>query len=342
MNRLTTIGVLWCWLCLPTVAGAQSTPRVIVVVPAVEVNERPDVRSASMMTAFSGAVFDALGKRGDWYWVALPPDADGTSRAGYVMARDINVVTGTEGQSRQGPQATAPLAAPRPVAQVQALEQVPAAGRPATPRPSPALQPVPPSGAVQAAPLAGTIPDAQVAPPGSPSDQRSGPQVPNPQARNGLWFNAGIGGGSAGCLECGGLRELVAGGGVSLGGTLGKHVLLGGGIAASSKYYEEEGVTVTVGTFDVRVRVYPSAASGFFITGGLGLGIISGEAAVAVGTGLGKVTYSETGGGALIGVGWDVRVSRNVSLTPFYNKFSVGTANATVDVNQFGLGITIH
>ena len=34
---------------------------------------------------------------------------------------------------------------------------------------------------------------------------------------------------------------------------------------------------------------------------------------------------TETGFGALLGLGWDIRVGKNVSLTPFWNGFSANT-----------------
>ena len=46
--------------------------------------------------------------------------------------------------------------------------------------------------------------------------------------------------------------------------------------------------------------------------------------------------------GRSFGLGWDIRVGRNVSLTPFYNGFAVQTANADGNVAQIGLGVTIH
>jgi hypothetical protein len=81
---------------------------------------------------------------------------------------------------------------------------------------------------------------------------------------------------------------------------------------------------------DVRVRVYPVRRSGFFITGGFGVGTF----AVA--------DIAEVGRGLVFGFGWDVRVSRNISLTPFYNEFAMSTWLVDANVAQVGLAITIH
>lgn len=100
-------------------------------------------------------------------------------------------------------------------------------------------------------------------------------------ARKGFWFNGGLGYGSLGCDNCDG-REGGLSGGLALGGTLSQKFLLGVGTTGWTK--SEGGATLTVGTLDARVRFYPSATGGFFLTGGLGVGSISAELA-GVGSG---------------------------------------------------------
>ena len=51
---------------------------------------------------------------------------------------------------------------------------------------------------------------------------------------------------------------------------------------------------------------------------------------------------TETGFGALLGLGWDIRVGKNVSLTPFWNGFSANTYDLDANVGQVGLGLTLH
>ena len=82
--------------------------------------------------------------------------------------------------------------------------------------------------------------------------------------------------------------------------------------------------------FPHRLRFYPSLTSGFFITGGLGLGHVS------------DGYDTEWGPGAVVGLGWDVRVGRNVSLTPFWNGFAMSSELVDRNVGQLGLGVTIH
>ena len=153
-----------------------------------------------------------------------------------------------------------------------------------------------------------------------------------PLERDGFWFNAGFGYGSLGCDTCFGERAHGGSGGISMGGTVSDRLLLGGG--TTGWYRSEDGAWISASTFDFRVRFYPSRTSGFFLNGGIGLGSVS--------IGIGRTAISETGVGAMLGLGWDVRVGRNVSLTPFWNGSGISTDTANVNFGQVGLGITVH
>jgi len=150
--------------------------------------------------------------------------------------------------------------------------------------------------------------------------------------RQGVWFNVGLGYGSLGCQDCG-TREDALSGGLAVGGTLSQKVVIGAGTNGWTK--SEGGATLTVGTLTALIRFYPSTSGGFFLLGGLGIGSIS----VGI-SGFGS--ESETGVGALLGLGYDFRVGNNVSLTPFWNGFAVNTSNADANVGQIGLGVTVH
>ncbi|HEX2220502.1 MAG TPA: hypothetical protein VHG35_16980 [Gemmatimonadales bacterium] len=167
----------------------------------------------------------------------------------------------------------------------------------------------------------------------APPPVRTVPLVePNRHRREGFWFNVGLGYGSLGCDGCGG-REGGLSGGLQLGGSLSQKVLLGGATTGWTR--SEGGVTLTVGTLLALVRFYPSARGGFFLEGGLGLGTIH----VSV-DGFGS--DSEAGGGALVGLGYDIRVGENVSLTPAWLGFAARTSNADANVGQLSLGVTLH
>jgi outer membrane protein with beta-barrel domain len=149
--------------------------------------------------------------------------------------------------------------------------------------------------------------------------------------RQGFWFSGGLGMGSLGCDNCDS-RENGISGDVSLGGTLSQRWLLGVGTSGWSK--SEQGGRLTVATLDARVRFYPSATGGFFVTGGIG----AGQMRVSVG----GISATEDGTGAIFGLGYDYRVARNTSITPYWNGFAMKTKNNDANVGQIGLAITLH
>ena len=278
--------------------------------------------TATMAAAQSQPRLEIGTRQGNYYWV-VETAADGTRRGGWVPvnvpldAIDRNTLKPLPPASAVSP-AERPLPAPPSPPSIDErltrVEQALSGGQ------GVAAQPV---NTAQTAPI-------------TPARQQPRPQPTSPvqhlQTREGFWFNAGMGWGSASCQGCldrwGGLS-----GGLSLGGTISERFLLG--VGTSGWYKSENGYTVTGGTFDTRVRFYPAATSGFFLTGGIGLGHLSESID-------GFASATEYGVGALFGLGWDIRVGRNVSLTPFYNGFAVQTANADGNVAQIGLGVTIH
>ena len=156
--------------------------------------------------------------------------------------------------------------------------------------------------------------------------------APGKHRRDGFWFNGGLGYGSLGCEDCDGRTGAVSGG-LALGGTISQKVLLGVGSNGWTK--SENGAELTVGTLLAVIRFYTSDTGGFFLLGGLGVGSIHGEV-----SGFGSDT--ETGYGALVGLGYDIRVGDNVSLTPFWNGFAVRTSYDDANVGQLGLSVTVH
>lgn len=153
----------------------------------------------------------------------------------------------------------------------------------------------------------------------------------NPHTRTGFWFNGGLGVGSYGCDGCSG-RESGGSATIGLGGTLSRKVLLGAGINAWAK--EVDGVDLTAATVTAMIRFYPSATGGFFLVGGLGYAMEE--------VSLGNVSVSESGAGVLLGLGVDIRVGRNISLTPFWNGNGLSIDGAGSNFGQLGLSLTVH
>jgi len=154
-----------------------------------------------------------------------------------------------------------------------------------------------------------------------------------PQTREGFWIGFGLGAGSLGCDECSGERETAFSGNFKLGGTINPHLLLGG--ETNGWYKSETGVTIQYGNVSAVAYYYPSVTSGFYLKGGVGLASLS----------LDIDSFgsdSETGSGAVLGLGYDARVGRNFSLTPYVNFMAGSFDGGSANVVQYGLGFTWH
>jgi hypothetical protein len=169
----------------------------------------------------------------------------------------------------------------------------------------------------------------------------SGASAQHPQARDGFWIGFGFGWGSLG-LSCDGCRTDrvgAASGYLKLGGTLGPHLLLGGETNGWTK--DEAGATLTAANASFAAYYYPQAAGGLFLKGGVGAAVFQEEGQDAA-----------RGFGLVLGVGYDVRVGRNVSITPVanFNWGSVGDVVSPPDVIpdvkqnvfQLAVGVTFH
>lgn len=150
--------------------------------------------------------------------------------------------------------------------------------------------------------------------------------------RSGFWFNGGLGYGSLGCDDCTD-REGGLVGTLSFGGTLSQKVLLSGSTYGWTK--EESGVRLTTNAVTASLRFYPSETGGFYLLGGLGFGTVDLDV-----SGFGSA--SETGAAAVLGLGVDIRVSDNVSLTPYLHGVGISFDDGDANFNQLGLSITTH
>jgi hypothetical protein len=157
----------------------------------------------------------------------------------------------------------------------------------------------------------------------------------NPQTRQGFFIGLGIGAGSFGG-EGGEDRETGLTGHLTLGGTLTPQVLLAGEFTGWTK--EEDGARLSHSNVSAAVQFYPMPDGGLFLKGGVGASTLT----VSASGGGVTVSADETGFGATAGLGYDIRVGSNFSITPYglfaWGSFDGGSANHF----QGGLGVTWH
>jgi hypothetical protein len=322
MNRLF-LATLASSLLLFTgsIAGAQTGRAMIADTP---IRAEANLASSIIATLREGGAVDIVDAQGDWYRVLLPSEP-GKPRTGYVMARLIELVnTERPGQAVSAMPATRVL---RPMAQGPSipptLAQISQQHDRATAREQALLTEV---DALQSE-INLLRNDQPTSPIQGPRGRISHPVARHPHSREGWYGNVGLGLGSLGCDTCAGT---VSGGsgGLSLLTPLNERVLVG--VGTTGYYRSASGTALTAGTVDARLRFYPLLTSGFFVTGGLGLGHVS--------------VYNETayGLGLVFGVGWDVPIRSNISLTPFWNGVGIADSSGSISFGQLGLGVTVH
>jgi hypothetical protein len=304
-------------LCLLFAAAVSNAETLRGTFADIPVHEAADPASAVIGTLGEGEVVDVVEREGDFYKVNVPGD-ENTTRIGYVLADLVDVVDTNASHSPADAPATdaaTPVAQGSPIPPTATQLRL---RREALVRLATAKAEVEARQAELEAIQNGTA-QAQ-------SPQRS-PAAPRaPQTRAGLWFNGGLGFGSFSCNGCDGRLSGLSGG-LSLGTTIDERLLVGIGTAGYAR--SVDGTLLSVGTLDARARFYPVRTSGFFMTGGLGLGTLSVD------------SITEHGVAAVLGLGWDVRVRPNLSLTPFWNGIGI-SAGPGEGFGQLGLGITVH
>ena len=170
------------------------------------------------------------------------------------------------------------------------------------------------------------------------------------QTREGFWFGFAGGYGSAvsACESCEHEREGAFAGSVKLGGTLSQHLLLG--VETNVWTRKRDDTRLSLGIAAGTLTFYPSATSGFFLKGGVGMSFRS----VEIDRSGFEASASWTDLGFLAGIGVDIPLGDNVSLTPSV-QFHTGTedddivadgglgdAGWTENVVSFRLGLTFH
>jgi hypothetical protein len=163
--------------------------------------------------------------------------------------------------------------------------------------------------------------------------------------RQGFTVSFGLGAGSAAFSYEGFTGDRAAGpsGYLRLGGAVTPGLVIAGETHGWTR--SEGDVTSTVGYLMAVTQWYPKASGGFHLLGGVGMGMITEED---------PSSQLESFGGALqLGAGYDVRMSRNFSLSPYVNFLAMGGGepkfngnglggSLSANVVQFGLGFSWH
>jgi hypothetical protein len=167
-----------------------------------------------------------------------------------------------------------------------------------------------------------------------------------PNSRQGFWIGLGAGPGSVGvdCVGCGNDRTGGFSGYVRLGGTVSRKILLGG--ETNGWFHSEGGVRESLGFASLVLLWYPSTAGAFFLKVGAGGMKYSAD------DGIDEITATAPSGS--LGLGYEFRVGRMVSVAPFFNVLrsssvstkvnglTLPTSDITVNLAQFGVGVTWH
>jgi len=307
--------------CLILAADSAFAQNARVRIADTPVRAEASLTSTTVATLNAGDPVDVIDAEGSWYRVLVPGTQE-TPQVGYVLARLVEVV---DGDGTVQPRAGAPA---NRFAKTQGSQIAPTAAeiQQREMRAKAAARQQALKSEVDA--LQAKLNALQSGQPATHEASVDTPRAPRDQKREGVWFNAGFGLGTLSCLECDGWLNGFSGG-LSVGKTVSDRLLLG--VGTTGYYKSVLGIGLGAGSVaDARLRFYPVRTSGFFVTGGMGLGSIS------------IADESEYGLSTVLGLGWDVRVASNVSLTPFWNGIGVVTSNANASVGQIGLGITIH
>ena len=174
-----------------------------------------------------------------------------------------------------------------------------------------------------------------------------------PQTREGFTIGFGLGFGSAGvsCNGCSTDREKAGSGYLRIGGAVRPNLIVAGESQGWTKSVTDQGTNedITIGALLAVVQWYPEVTDGFHLKGGLGFGSISDD----IKDPTFNAKLESTGIAFTFGAGYDVRMGKNFSLTPYVSYFATAGAEAKVNgtsaneklnanLFQLGLGFTWH
>ncbi len=167
----------------------------------------------------------------------------------------------------------------------------------------------------------------------------------HPQTRQGfgISFGPGLGSGKVDCNSCSFDSETGGSAYVRLGGHVRNDMFVG---FESNVYGDTTAGIDTAAVFMAGTFMwYPNAERGFYVKGSLGLGV------VVQSDDVNDAAFAAPGVG--LGLGYDIRVAGNFSITPYLNLIATGKGEVEVDdvktgvkakfnLVQIGVGFTWH
>lgn len=151
--------------------------------------------------------------------------------------------------------------------------------------------------------------------------------------RNGLWGGLGLGYGILGVLDCPSSFGCDTDGGLSGNARIGFTPSPSFRVALGSNSWVNtgDGNSSMLGVYSAQGLFYPGAKD-LFLLGGAGLALATCDGC-----------DTETGGGFVLGLGYDIPINRSgsLALTPYAN-WVVTTLDFNPYVLQFGLGLTFN
>lgn len=158
-----------------------------------------------------------------------------------------------------------------------------------------------------------------------------------------MMVSGGVAFGSAGvtCDDCGSDRENGPAFMARVGGMLNRYLAFAGQVDYLRKKIDG-GYTLTTRNISFTTLVYPSPASGFFLSGQIGQGARSASSQISTGTVALEATGLAIGGG----IGYELSLDPNFAIAPYFSAVTNLTEPPRVAIKpnllQAGIALTWH
>ena len=160
--------------------------------------------------------------------------------------------------------------------------------------------------------------------------------------REGFFAAVGLGGGAESFDANDGLGWSDDKGGavgyIKVGGAVSQSLLLGAELNGWAAQYQRQGYDRSLGSLMFIAQWYPASRGDFWLRGGLGWS----RANLSIYGTSGDINSHRNGTAFALGMGYDVRVAHNVSITPTLDLQAQRYDNYDERLISLGLGVTFH